>query len=122
MKALFSESYYYTYWEKMLEKIPDQNYINLEAELSTAMQCYKEANLPTEALLKIQPIEAQKIADKCKALVMRELKTIKELEAGTASLGYTTQRQEIQARGELRKRFEFNCLQLRDFKVKYGIK
>ena len=47
---------------------------------------------------------------------MREVRAVRE---GRASLGYTTHLQEIRARYEFEARFEFNCLQLADFKKKY---
>lgn len=121
MKAVFSEEYYRKNWNRFLQRVPGENFIDLEKELSASMRTYEEINFPGEALSVIQRVEAKKIADKCFALVQKEKKTIIEIEAGRASLGYTTQRQEIEARAELRKRFEFNCLQLRDFKAKYAI-
>ena len=80
---------------------------------------YKNADLTEDALAIVRKIEAQKIVDSCTLLVYEEMKVCKEIEAGKAGFGYTTIGQEISARGEYRKRFEFNCLQLADFKKKY---
>lgn len=117
MKSLFSEEYYRTNWDRFIKKVPGADYVNLEAELEHAMEVF--SGLPTEALEMLKKIEAEKIAEKCRSLVLKEMATIKSLENGEASLGYTTQGQEIKARGNLRTRFEFNCLQLKVFKEKY---
>lgn len=121
MKATFSEEHYRRNWDRFLEKVPGEHYINLEEALEREMTVYKGAELTEEAIQVIAKLEAQKLADKCLALVMKEMKTVKDLRAGRASLGYTTERQEYKARAELVERFEFNCLQLRDFKAKYGL-
>lgn len=120
MKALFSEKYYRQFWDRFLEKVPGDDYINLEDELKFEMHFYPDT-LPAEALQALEKIKAKEIANRCKELCLKEMETVKALEAGKASLGYTTQSQEIHARAEFRKRFEFNCLQLRDFKEKYRI-
>ena len=119
MKAQYSEEFYRKHWDKFIKAVPGNHYINLEAELEHAMETF--AGIPTEALEVLKKVEAEKIANKCKALVLNEMATIKALENGEASLGYTTRGQEIKARGDLRTRFEFNCLQLKVFKEKYGI-
>ena len=121
MKSLFSEDYYMARWDEYLKPVPGEHYRNLEGSLQKALQSYKDAGLPEEAMTVLEAVEAKRIADDCHTLVMRELKTLKQLEAGTTSLGYTTQLQEIHARAELRKRFDFNCLQLREFKKAHHI-
>lgn len=119
MKARFSEEYYREFWDEFLKKVPGEDYINLEAELANAMKVY--AGLPETALAIICKMEAGKIAEHCMELVKKQMRRIADIDAGRASFGCTTQRQEIQLRGEFRKRFEFNCLQLKDFKAKYGL-
>lgn len=122
MKALFSEDYYRKNWDKFLVKVPGDDYRNLEAELERVMAQYNESSWVTDNVRAvIEKVEAKKIADSCTVLVYKEMALIKRLENETSSLGYTTKRQEIEARTEFRKRFEFNCLQLRDFKAKYGL-
>lgn len=119
MRSTFSEEYYRMNWEKFIQEVPGEHYINLEAELEHTLEIYKE--LPAEAIEILKKIEAKKIVDKAIELCKKEMATVKALEAGEASLGYTTQTQEIQARGKLVRRFEFNCFQLAEFKKKYGI-
>lgn len=117
MKTLYSESYYRQNWGRFIKVVSGKHYRNLEAELQHQMSIYKE--LPQEAINLLVKIEAQKIANSCETLVLEEKQTLKDLEDGKASLGYTTRNQEIQAKSELHQRFEFNCLQLADFKKKY---
>lgn len=117
MKSLFSESYYRQNWDRFIKVASGKHYRNLEEELQHQMSIYNE--LPQEAINLLVKVEAQKIADSCKALVLEEMQTLKDLEDGKASLGYTTHNQEIRARSEFHQRFEFNCLQLADFKKKY---
>ena len=121
MKTLFSEEYYRKNWERFIKEIPGEHYINLEAELKNRMRIYDSIGLPETAIATIRKVEAQKIADTCKKLVMREMQTIKAIDNGEASFGYTTRGQEIKALGDFRTRFEFNCLQYADFKKKYEV-
>ena len=119
MKTLFSEDYYRSNWERFIKEVHGEHYINLEAELERSLEIFKE--LPAEAIEMLKKIEAKKIVDKATTLAKKEMTIVKALESGEATLGYTTQIQEIHARAELRQRFEFNCLQLADFRKKYGI-
>ena len=121
MKALFSEDFYYEFWDKFLEPIPGDDFINLEGEIQKTEKWLQESGIPEIAWSVVVKQEAQKLADKCKAMVLRERQIIRDIDAGIATFGYTTRRQEIEARGDFRKRFEFNCLQLRDFRKKYGV-
>ena len=117
MKAQHSEEYFRKYWSELIKKVPGKHYINLEEELADALKIF--ADLPSEAITILTKAEAERIAAKCTALVKEDMELIKDLEAGKVSLGYTTQSQEVHARHALRERFEFNCLQLADFKKKY---
>lgn len=119
MKSTFSEQYYRMNWEKFIKPIPGEHYINLEYDLKHALEIY--VGLPTEAIEILKKIEAKKIVDKCTEQLKKNMEVVKKLKAGKTSLGYTTQTQEIHAAHELVTRFEFNCLQLADFKKKYGI-
>ena len=117
MTAQYSEAYYRKYWNEFLKKVPGNDYINLEQELAHEMEIFSE--LPDEALTILKSIKAREIAEKCQERLTERMATVKAIENGEANLGYTTQGQEIKARGELVRRFEFNCLQLADFKKKY---
>lgn len=121
MKPLFGEEYYRKYWSRFLEPVPGGDFIDLEGELTKRMNRYREAGIPENALQVVEKVEAQKLAARCKELVTKEMGVVRDIEAGRASLGYTTQSQEIHARGELRKRFEFNCLQYRDFRKAHNL-
>lgn len=117
MKALYSEEYYRSRWDEMLASARGEHGINLEKELADKMSAYNEALKDTpEALEILKNKVAGEIVEKATRLVVAEMEVIKNIEAGKASFGYTTQTQEVQAQAEYRKRFEFNCLQLADFK------
>ena len=121
MKALFSEEYYRKYWKSFLVPVPGEDFVDLESELGAAMKVYKESGISESALAVVEKMEAKKIAEKCNQLVHKELKTLNEIMSGKASFGMTTQLQETQKRGEFRRRFEFNCLQLSDFRKNHNI-
>lgn len=121
MKALFSEEYYDKYWDEFLEPALGEHYINLEASLAKEMAHYDSLGLGEKEIFIIRKIEAQKLADECRELVLKERDVVKSIESGESSFGMTTKFQEIKKRGEFRKRFEFNCLQMRRFKEKYGL-
>lgn len=121
MKPMFSENYYRKYWDRFLQRVPGENYINLEEELSRTMRAYIENGMPTEALPVVEKMEAEKLAERCLNLVKKEMETVKRIESGKSSFGMTTELQEIQARADFRKRFEFNCLQLADFRKAHNI-
>ena len=130
MKPLFTEEFYTTHWDHFLDPMStphctplehSDDYINLEGELAHTMEGYKQLGLPEAALPTIEQMEAKKLAERGREICMRQLKTQKELDAGTACFGYTTHRQEIEARGDFRKRFEFNCLQLKLFKQNHNL-
>lgn len=119
IQPLHSEKYYYANWDKFLEETPLEHCRNLEKELTRAMEVYKRNGLPAELLQSVQAVEAHRIAESCEKMVREQLPTVKKIIEGTAAFGYTTKRQEIEARYHFRQRFDFNCLQLRDFKAKY---
>lgn len=127
MKAVFSEQYYEQIWEKMIVKVPGEDYINLEAELEAELNRHKAtitaAGLSEDVWEKVLPMyraeTVRKLVEKCTVLCKKEMARLKEIEAGKASFGMVTQAQEISARAELRKRFEFNCYQLSVFKKKH---
>lgn len=121
MKAVLSAEYYESHKERFLEWVPGNDYINLDAELGKAMKPFESIGLEDYTIEVIRKMEAQKIAEKCLKLVTKEMQTVKGIEAGTVSFGYSTSRQEIEARSDFRKRFEFNCWQLADFRKRHGL-
>ena len=120
MKPIHSREFYMKNWERFIKRVPGDNYINMGEELERSMKPYIEAGLPSTALEVIERIEAKRIMEKADKLVRSQMATVIAVEAGKASFGYTTQLQEVQARAEYRKRFDFNCLQLALFREKYG--
>lgn len=119
MKTLYSEQYYRSNWGEFLKRVPGEYYINLEQELSNRMDTYIGVQLSGEDLNKIRNIEAKKIADSCEAKCRKQMQVLKDIMSGKVSFGYTHRAQEVRARSEFQKRFEFNCLQLADFRKKY---
>lgn len=120
MKAIFTREYYEKNWDRFIQKVPGDSYINMEAELDREMKVYRETDLDEQALSVIEKMLARKIYDKAMHLVRAMMRTIEDVEAGRSSFGYTTQLQEIQARADYRKRFEFNCVQLAHFRERYS--
>ena len=114
MKARYSEEYLRSTWATLIQETPDGDYMNFEDELNYRMSVYKE--LPTEAFKAVEKIEAQKIIEKATGTLKETMNMINDIEAGRKSLGYTTQIQETQEMHRMILRFEFNCLQLSDFK------
>lgn len=119
MKATFSEEYYKMFWEKFLVKVPGNDYFNAEEKLSSAMSVYENIGLSEDQYKAVKKLEASKIAEELNVLVHKELQVAKDIKAGKASFGMVTKSQEISAEADFIKRFEFNCLQLREFRKKY---
>ena len=121
MKATFSEQYYREHWDEFLKPVIGEHFVDMFGELKRVMEDYKSYGMPELALPIVEKMEAEKIALRVKELVYDEMRVVRGLKNGTCSLGYTTQLQEIRARAEYVKRFEFNCLQFRDFCKAYKI-
>ena len=119
MKSLHSEEFYKENWDRFIKEVPGVDYINLEKELARELAIFAE--LPAEALEILKAQKAQEIAKRCLTLVKAEMVTAQGIDRGEVSFGYTTMGQEVRARREFRTRFEFNCLQLKVFKEKYGV-
>lgn len=122
MKALHSKEYYRSIWNEMLATARGEHGVNLEKELSDKLKSYEETfkEIPKDAAAQaLELIKAQvvkQIIEATTKLVLEEMAVIENIEAGKASFGYTTDSQENEARYNYRIRFEFNCLQLADFK------
>ena len=121
MKASHSEKFYRENWEHFIKNTSNVNYINLEQDLKEALKPYKDLEIPKESFDIITKVEAEKIYKKAVDFCKNEMIVVKKLNTNNCSLGYTTDVQEINNRYELITRFEFNCLQLADFKKKYNI-
>ena len=117
MKLRIPKEVYKMNWELFLKKYGDK--ADLETKLKKAMSIYSD--LPESAITIITKIEAQKIADACKSFLIPEKEAIERIEAGKASLGYTTKQQEIAAMREKVERFEFTAICLAIFKYEYGL-
>lgn len=128
MKTIQSEDYYKAHWNEYMKPVPGNHYMNLENDLNQQIETYEAAMIaiPEEqrkkALEVIKRQKATMIATETCARLKETMAMIKNIKAGKASLGYTTWNQERAALRDLVLRFEFNCLQLREFKIKYGVK
>lgn len=111
MNAMFSEQYYLENWERYEAK----SKINPEEELEYRLRPFANT-FSAEDLEKISKVYAKKIAEKVEEELKKTMKMIRDLEAGRSSLGYTSERQEVEQMAILRRMFEFNCLQLKLFK------
>lgn len=121
MKTLHTEQYYREKWYDFLKPTHTEYYIDMQNELDCNMRTFLDMGFSDEQLEIIRKVEAQKVADACKEKCYKQMNIVKGILDGSISFGYTTQTQEIRARKEFRQRFEFNCLQLADFKKKYGL-
>ena len=123
MKPLFSKEYYESRWDEFLQPVGTgwrEHYVNLEADLERQMAVYENLGIDEKGLDVIRKMEAQKIADNCRVLVLKERDIVKRIENGESTFGLP-KAQEIRQRADFRKRFEFNCLQMRKFKEKYNL-
>lgn len=119
MKARFSEEYYKTIWNRMLETDKNNSdYLNLEEELDMYVLSMKD-QLPTEAYNQVRRFYAAKVVESAEKVCYKMMDVVKRYRAGKCSFGYTTEQQEIHAWYEYQLRFEFNCYQLKVFKSKY---
>lgn len=114
MKAVHSEKYYRDNYENFIKKTNDNDYMNLESELESELNIFD-----TDVIEKIRPIYAKKIYVKASKILKERMMMIQHLQSGKSSFGYTTQNQEIHEMHRIVQRFEFNCIQLADFKKKY---
>lgn len=127
MTATFSEEYFRNHWEDYLKPVHGNDYMNLEGDIKKKMETYEEAlkDFPEEIREKnlaiIRKQKAKAMAETTTAKLKETMAMIKRIKAGKASLGYTTWNQEYSAMRELVDRFEFNCLQLADFRKKYSV-
>ncbi len=127
MKAAYTERFYRDNWTELLSRKNDRYYMNLEADLETKMEtaARRLADLPREfaekALETTRNMMAKEIAYSALKAVHEEMAMVKRVESGESVMGYSCKIQETQAREEARIRFEFNCLQLADFRKKYRV-
>ena len=121
MKPRFSEDYYRLYWGEFLKPVPSEDYMDLEGELEYAMKRYDNLCLPEEQINVVRKYEAQKLAKKCMEIVQEQKRVLIAIRGGKAAWGYTCKWQETMHEKEYIQRFEFNCLQLRDFNAKYNL-
>lgn len=117
IKLRIPASVYMNFYDRFMEAYSDT--ADLEGKLEKAMEIYN--GFPQEALEIIRKKEAADIAKRCKDALIPKKEAIERIEAGEASLGYTTKLQEIAAMRELVERFEFTAICLAVFKKKYGI-
>ena len=125
MKAVYTKEFWQSRWDKMMERVPGDFYMNLEEDLNREVKPIEEAlkenniSVTDENHKTLLRLKAKGIADKAEKKCKEQMAMIQRINNGQSSLGYTTEQQEIHARAELHKRFEFNCYQLSVFKEKY---
>ena len=119
IKLRIPASVYIEFYDRFMRDYSDT--ADLESKLDKAMAIYNDAGLTQEAIAIIRKKEATDIARRCKEGLIPKKEAIERIEAGKATLGYTTELQEIAARRELVERFEFTAICLAVFKRKYGI-
>ena len=117
MKPTYSEDYYRKQMDRMMRKYGE------DADLERQLKIFVDGvDLPEQAIEVVKKMYAQKVADACKADLIKKMNIIKDIRNGRAALGYTSERQEVEARHDLIEGFEFTCLCLADFQKKYGLR
>lgn len=114
MKAQHSEDFYRAQWDHFSKK-----YTKNDPEKDLELLTSGLNELPQEAVEVIVRIRAQQVYNFLHEALIGTMQTIKAIQSGKASLGYTSLRQEIEERAALIEEFEFDCLRLGDFKRKY---
>ena len=114
MKARYSEQYYRENWNSFIKKSSVNDYMNLEDDLQNELKIF-DSNIAE----KVRPIYAKKIHENAIEVLKKRMAMIQRLESGETSLGYTNKSQEVSEMHRIIQRFEFNCIQARDFKEKY---
>ena len=120
IKMLFSEKYYRDNWNRF----KSESHMNLEEELEHRTRIYKTIDIPEDAKQQVLDIMSKKYAEEIIAKAEAELQEtadmINRIENGEATLGYTTQTQENRAMYRLVTQYEFNCIQLDDFRREHA--
>ena len=119
MKLRIPTNVYKRNWDSFMNTYGDT--ADLETKLEKTMSEYKGFGLTPEAIEIIRKHEAKKIAKRCEEYLVPNKEAIERIEAGEATLGYTTRSQEITAMRNLVERVEFTALCLTIFMKKYGI-
>lgn len=123
MKAVHTAEYFEQYKTLLFEKYRKD--CDFEGSLKQEMIFNDFSALPEEVREKAEmactQISAKKVYENGRANLTKTMRTIKEVEAGRASLGYTTMRQEISAMHDLVEGFEFSCYMLAEFRKKYNL-
>ena len=120
-KTLYPEGYYRKNWTRLFEKY--RNHMDLEKELDWFTPTFEELpeDLREQAKMAARKIGAVKVADKAKESLLKDMRMIQEIRDGKAGLGYTSEKQRVEQWHMIQQRFEFECLQLKEFKEKYNI-
>ena len=116
MKSLFPAEYYKENYERFIKPSNDRHYVNLNENLNRKIETLRKNGCPENAIPIVKKIEAEKLYNEWYKILKEDMKIVKEVREGKASFGFTTYRQEYEARAKFEKRFEFNCYQLAEFK------
>lgn len=127
MDTVFSKNFYMTNWDTFLNTRGSGRYLNMEEELAQYMEGIstvlpeevKSSEHYTTCLDTIRRTKATEMVKEVECLLREDMEVVKRINAGRSCFGYTSESQEVRAKSEYRKRFEFNCLQLAVFKQKY---
>ena len=117
MKANSGKEFYEKYFNDFIKK----SKMNLEKELAFRFKVLEGIEIPEDAIEKIRSSYAKEIAEKAEKELKERMIVVKNVENGKVSFGYTTENQEIHARYEFRRMFEFDCYQLSVFKKDHNI-
>ena len=121
-KTYNTEEYYKKRWNEFLENYDDAGehviracYMNLEAELDRYVNTMI-GKVPAEVIENVRRSFAPEVAQRAHARLKDNQKVVNRFLNGETANSWGLEF------NKYRERFEFNCLQLREFKTKYGVK
>ena len=121
MKPVHSKEYFEKYKETLFKKYKKE--CDFEHEMQLLMPDF--SSMPGDVAEKAKPmlerVAAKKVCALAEEKLFHEMRTIKEIQNGRASLGYISLTQEVRAQAEMNECFEFSCYMLGEFKRKYAI-
>lgn len=118
MKTTHTKEYYERYKAVLFERYKK----DCDYEHDLLILLPDVSALPVEAREKVIKMYAEKVAESAKKKLVERMQMIQDIKVGRASLGYTTENQEVSAWHDLNEGFEFSCYMLAEFKRKYNIK
>lgn len=123
MKRLHEENYYRDHWDEMLKPTWERHFMNLEEKLDEIMEPLKEVlpQIGEEKAALVTKAYASMIAEKAFKEIQGQEIVLVNIENGRCDHLYTSLWHKDVELSRMKKRYEFNVVQLKDFKKNHGI-